>query len=202
MATVCLVTTGHPSTNPRLVKEPDALAEAGYYVRVVAAKFWQWASEADAAFDNRPWPISYVRFGEMATGVGEAWIRVRQRAAREVAARVGPRELPKALLERAAHYVTVDLRKLAEATTADLYIAHNLGALPAAAAAAHRHVLVSGLTRRTFTGGSSPIALRTRPDERSSQRSRTATSPSATTSLRRRMASLKRTQLQSGSNAR
>ena len=89
MATVCLVTTGHPSTNPRLVKEADALAEAGYDVRVVATKFWQWASEADAAFDNRPWPISYVRFGEMATGVGETWIRARQRAAREVAARWG-----------------------------------------------------------------------------------------------------------------
>ena len=153
MATVCLVTTGHPSTNPRLVKEADALAEAGYDVRVVATKFWQWASEADAAFDNRLWPISYVRFGEMATGVGETWVRARQRAAREVAARVGPRELPKALLERAVHYVTVDLRRLAEATTADLYIAHNLGALPAAAAAARRHGARLGFDAEDFHRG-------------------------------------------------
>ena len=62
----------------------------------------------------------------MATGVGETCNRARQRAAREVAARVGPRELPSSLWERATNYVTVDLRQLAEATTANDYIAHSL----------------------------------------------------------------------------
>jgi len=36
-ARVCLVTTGQPACNPRLVKEADALAEAGFDVHVVAA---------------------------------------------------------------------------------------------------------------------------------------------------------------------
>ena len=31
MIRICLVTTGQPSTNPRLVKEADALAAEGYY---------------------------------------------------------------------------------------------------------------------------------------------------------------------------
>jgi hypothetical protein len=34
-----LVTPGHLSTNPRLVKEADALAAAGYQVSVVSARF-------------------------------------------------------------------------------------------------------------------------------------------------------------------
>jgi len=38
MSTVCLVTPGQPSTNPRLVKEADALAEAGYDVIPVNPK--------------------------------------------------------------------------------------------------------------------------------------------------------------------
>ena len=33
---ICLVSPGHLSSNPRLVKEADALHEAGYAVRVVA----------------------------------------------------------------------------------------------------------------------------------------------------------------------
>ena len=153
MKRVCLVTTGHPSTNPRLVKEADALAEAGYTVRVVAAKFWAWADVADAAFDDRPWTVSYVRFGEMESGISGAKIRLRHRAAREVAARVDPRRLPDTILDRAAHYVTVDLRRLAEAVPADLYIAHNLGALPAAAAAARRHGAHLGFDAEDFHRG-------------------------------------------------
>lgn len=34
---VCLVTTGQPACNPRLVKEADALIDAGFDVHVVAA---------------------------------------------------------------------------------------------------------------------------------------------------------------------
>ena len=44
---VCLVTTGQPACNPRLVKEADALAEAGFDVHVVAAYSADWATDAD-----------------------------------------------------------------------------------------------------------------------------------------------------------
>ena len=36
-ARICLVTTGQPACNPRLVKEADALVDAGFDVHVVAA---------------------------------------------------------------------------------------------------------------------------------------------------------------------
>jgi siroheme synthase len=54
---VCWVTTGHPSTNPRLVKEADALIDAGYAVHVVACKFAGWANCADRRFEARPWTV-------------------------------------------------------------------------------------------------------------------------------------------------
>jgi len=47
---VCLVTPGHPSTDPRLVKEADALAGVGARVTVVHGQFLPWAMAADAAF--------------------------------------------------------------------------------------------------------------------------------------------------------
>lgn len=147
---VCLVTTGHPSTNPRLVKEADALAGSGYDVAVVACSFWPWAETADVVFEGRPWSVRKVRFGEMASGLSGHWIRLRHRFAREVAARLGPERVPDALLARAIHYVTPELARLSTATPADLYIAHNLGALPAAAAAAQRHGARLGFDAEDF----------------------------------------------------
>ena len=149
---VCLVTTGHLSTNPRLVKEADALAEAGYAVRVVACRFWPWADKADAAFADRTWPVRRVAFGALAGPAGR-WTRVRYRAARELAVRLGPKRVPDGVLRRAAHYVTPELAREALAEPADVYIAHNLGALPAAARAAERHGATLGFDAEDFHRG-------------------------------------------------
>ena len=39
----------HLAGNPRVVKEADALAEAGYHVNVFACQYMDWALEGDAA---------------------------------------------------------------------------------------------------------------------------------------------------------
>ena len=44
---ICVVTAGHLSTCPRMLKAADALAEAGYRVRVVSTQQTDWAAEAD-----------------------------------------------------------------------------------------------------------------------------------------------------------
>jgi hypothetical protein len=44
---VTLVTAGHLSTCPRLVKAADALHESGYQVRVISARHTPWAVQAD-----------------------------------------------------------------------------------------------------------------------------------------------------------
>jgi glycosyltransferase involved in cell wall biosynthesis len=147
---ICLVTTGHPSTNPRLVKEADALSEAGFEVRVVACKFVAWADRADAEFDDRPWRVEWVRFGEMASFWEGAWMRVRRKLARQAISRVGYHPM---LAERALHYVVPELKRKAMRGPADLYIAHNLAALPAAAAAARRHEAKLGFDAEDFHRG-------------------------------------------------
>ena len=136
MTRVCLVTSGQPSTNPRLVKEADALAEAGYDVRVVAARFAAWADAADREFASRAWSLETVRFGEVAPRALRLALALRRRVAGALSDRA-PESVP--LAARALHYVVPELAALVGKRPADLYIAHNLAALPAAAAAAQRH---------------------------------------------------------------
>ena len=44
---IVIVTTGQPSTNPRMVKEADALVEAGHQVKVYYLFWTTWANETD-----------------------------------------------------------------------------------------------------------------------------------------------------------
>ena len=51
-----LITTGQPSTNPRIVKEADALHAAGYDVTVLYCFFINWAYEKDKLLLSKvPW---------------------------------------------------------------------------------------------------------------------------------------------------
>jgi len=47
MAKICLLTPTQPSVNPRIVKEADALAEAGHQVHVLCGHTIAWADESD-----------------------------------------------------------------------------------------------------------------------------------------------------------
>lgn len=136
-ATVCLVTTGHLATNPRLVKEADALVAAGYTVRVVCTRFLPWADAADAAFVHRSWwpPSTRIPFGALATPAR----RLRQRIAGRAAQAAFNARPTDALAVRALHPAAGALSRAARRVSADLYIAHNLAALPAAWAAARMH---------------------------------------------------------------
>lgn len=144
---ICLVTPGHLSTNPRLVKEADALVAAGYRVSVVSARFIQWADEADAEFADRPWQVRKVSFGPMAGRLAH----VAQGLRRELC------ELVYRLTGRCAvaafHPAVPALTRAACAIPADLYIAHNLAALPAAEEAARKHSARLGFDAEDFHSG-------------------------------------------------
>ena len=150
---ICLVTPGQPSTNPRLVKEADALTGAGYAVQVVACKYQEWADDADAAFDDRDWSVRWLRYGPMASRWRDLWQRGRRRAAEELIRVVGPQP---GLTERAFHYALPELARVVRQVSADLYIAHNLAALPAAARAAQQHNAVLGFDAEDFHRGELP----------------------------------------------
>ena len=137
MGTICLISPGHLSTNPRLVKEADALSEAGYDVHVICGEFQHWSRSAEAGFAGRKWrSITRVPFGP---GSPPA-VRIRQVAWEGVARqleRLGVRH--KAVLAPAWHQVAPDLARAAKAIVADLYVAHYVSAIPAAAEAARFH---------------------------------------------------------------
>jgi glycosyltransferase involved in cell wall biosynthesis len=148
---VCLITTGQPSTNPRLVKEADALVAAGHQVHVVAAHWADWATETDEALlATRTWSVSFVDWRKSHAPALFLRSRVRHWVARKaltfpslaglsaaaVTSRVGPE-----LAAAAAHI------------PAELYIAHNLGALPAACAAARVHSAKLGFDAEDFHSG-------------------------------------------------
>lgn len=150
MRRICLVTPGHPSTNPRLVKEADSLTEDGAEVHVVAGKFMGWADEADAVFSDREWDISWCPFGDMAPPARDFWYRLRRRVCERIAPR--DRYVP-GLTDRAFHYIVPELTAAAMQWPADLYIAHNLAALPAAARAADEHHAMLGFDAEDFHRG-------------------------------------------------
>lgn len=130
---VCLVTSGHLSTNPRLVKEAEALERAGYDVRIVAARFLPWADAEDQVFLARGWKVRRIPFGPAATPIMRIARSLRRRLARRAAKLFG---FPLWLVRLACHWIVPELTKHARGCGADIYVAHNLAALPAAVAAA------------------------------------------------------------------
>ncbi len=144
---ICLVTPGHLSTNPRLVKEADALMAAGHEVSIVSARFIPWADAADGEFENRPWRIRKVAFGPMAGRARHVIQSLRRRAGLLAYKIFG------LCPELAFHPVIPALTRAARAAKADLYIAHNLAALPAAYRAAKRHGAKLGFDAEDFHSG-------------------------------------------------
>jgi glycosyltransferase involved in cell wall biosynthesis len=128
------MTPGHVSTNPRLVKEADALSESGHEVRVIAADYLGWAQAADTDFSNRSWRLEEkLRFGPRAPLSMRVKQAVRQRGAR-LCAKLGVRS--EVIDSAACHPIGADLIEAGRRTPADLYVAHYVAALPAAAHAA------------------------------------------------------------------
>mgnify|MGYP006292806309 CR=1 FL=1 len=150
---ICLVTPGQPSTNPRLVKEADALHEVGYDVQVVACKYQAWADEADSAFEDREWSATWLHYGPMASRPRDLWQRGRRRVAKELVRFTGPQP---GLTEWAFHYIIPELTHRVRQVPADLYIAHNLAALPPASHAAHQHGAKLGFDAEDFHRGELP----------------------------------------------
>jgi glycosyltransferase involved in cell wall biosynthesis len=148
---VCLLTTGQLSTDPRLLKEADALAEAGYQVTVLAAHWTTWAAETDAILlSRRSWECGYVGGGPEDRRLLYGWTRLRHR----MAGRLLPRLFKsQAVRHGALARVSPELRRTVQAVKSDLYIAHNLGALPAAVEAAWCNGSVVGFDAEDFHSG-------------------------------------------------
>lgn len=139
---------GNLSSNPRLVKEADALHQAGYDVTAIVCDY----TEALRPFDD-----------EIASGAPWKIVRLpRDRSERYVTAAARPvaqaflasgMPVPLPVASHAYGGPAQALRRAAEAIAADLYIAHYIAALPAAMAAARRHRALLGFDAEDLHSG-------------------------------------------------
>lgn len=151
---IVLLTTGQPASNPRLVKEADALTHAGYDVQVLYSYWAQWAQEVDKIqLRQAGWT------GRLCGGSpqDQAWRYYYTRLRRKTAALL-PAYPP--AIQRTFCRAYDELLAAAIESKADLYIAHNLGALPVAAEAARRNKRLYAFDAEDYHRGEVPCQAR------------------------------------------
>ena len=148
MKRVCLISPGHVASNPRLVKEANALIEAGFDVRVIAGDYAEFVRPLDEALlSSVKWTCDRVELGNRPTYL---WRKLKQKTAKFLFD-CGLRNMYIAMWSHSA--ASASLAQTASDAEADLYIAHCLAALPAAAIAAHKHSAKLGFDAEDFHVG-------------------------------------------------
>jgi glycosyltransferase involved in cell wall biosynthesis len=146
--TVCIVSPGNLASNPRVLKEADALHGAGYDVTAVVCDYTESLRDADDKIAaTAPWKA----------------VRVPRPRAEGLMTRVSTRlahglctlgtVVPLGVAARACGGPVSTLQRRALEIPADLYIAHYVAALPAAAAAARRHGALLAFDAEDFHSG-------------------------------------------------
>lgn len=146
--TVCIVSPGNLASNPRVLKEAQALHGAGYGVTTVVCDYTEeLRSVDDAIAAAAPWTVVRVPrpLGERAVTLAAG------RLARMVVA-VGA-GVPPGLAAYASGGPVSTLRRAARAVRADLYIAHYVAGLAAAAPVARHHGAMLGFDAEDFHSG-------------------------------------------------
>ena len=151
MKKIVLVTTGQPSTNPRIVKEADALHKAGYEVIVLYCFFIDWAEDADKVLLQKvAWKYRMAGGGPDNKKAVYLFTRTRNKIARILNRYFGNALL---LAERTQARAYDELLMEAKKIKADWYIGHNLGALPVVVKAARFHQAKAGFDFEDYHRG-------------------------------------------------
>lgn len=133
---IILVTSGQPSLNPRLVKEADALSFAGFEVTVLYTYWNDWGTKFDGPLlKSRKWKAIRVGGDPEQKPLVYLFSRIMHKLAIAGAKKLRLRFFAEFAISRNSYW----LMKAASAHDADLYIAHNPGALPAVVKAAKRY---------------------------------------------------------------
>ena len=142
---VCIVSPGNLASNPRVLKEADALHEAGYAVTAVVCDY----TEALRGFDDEiandvPWKVVRVPrpAGERPIGLLAGGV-----------ARLAGTHMPVALAARAYGGPAAALARAAGGAPADLYIGHYVAGLAAAGRVARRRGAMLGFDAEDLHAG-------------------------------------------------
>jgi glycosyltransferase involved in cell wall biosynthesis len=140
---VCLISPGHLSSTPRLVREAHALHRAGYAVQAVCGRHYPPADPLDQSLiDSVPWPVTRVAFSRSPLP------KIQRAFARSWLATPLPALL--GLLGSAHHAHIPSLAEAAAKISADLYIGHCPAGLAAAAGAARQTRALFGFDMEDF----------------------------------------------------
>lgn len=138
-ARVTVVTSGHPSTCPRMVKVADAAADAGYDVTFVSVDYIDWAARFDDELvSRRTWKWKRVALRRTTHPLASRWVSARHRLARVGASIVGPSRTPLRLVAHAYARSHSELTAAILEEPFDFVYGGTVGALLATAEAARR----------------------------------------------------------------
>jgi hypothetical protein len=123
-----------------MLKVADALANAGYAVRVIATVNESWAAETDRDVrSRRSWPLTLIDYRRRGESPATYWSSgVQYRVSQAIATVVGAEHVPLAIAARAYGRVHAQLVQAAMRVPADLIYGGTAGALAATAEAARR----------------------------------------------------------------
>ena len=136
---VCVITSGHVSSTPRMEKAAEAFADAGYGVRVVRVDQPTWARPADANLRiTKSWDWSTVTCDREEHPVGYWKTAIRHKAAKYMASFTSPLGCPLQIAILAQSRMYPELLHAALSQPADLFYGGTAGGLAVAAAAGAR----------------------------------------------------------------
>ena len=138
MASIVLISSGQPSANPRLVKEAVALSGEGYEVKVIYCALSPWADAFDRELFAQHSAITWIKAGYHPVKE-KRWYQLARfrRKLFHLLFRVAGNVADAAV--RSFAFYSQELSRMALQHKADLYIGHNIGALPSVVHAALAH---------------------------------------------------------------
>jgi glycosyltransferase involved in cell wall biosynthesis len=145
---ICIVSPGNLASNPRVLKEADALHEAGHAVTAVVCDYTEALRQFDDEIAGRvPWKVVRV-----ARPAGERQVGQMARGLAGLVTGLGMRA-PVAVAASAYGGPVAALRRAASEVPADLYIAHYVAGLAAAADVARRRGAMLGFDAEDYHAG-------------------------------------------------
>jgi len=153
---ICIVTPGALGSNPRVVKEATALQAAGYSVTVISTRTMPLVDQRDDSILREvDWDTRRIDFFQHRAGrIYFKASRVLQKLASTLYRLTG--RTSRRIGEWAHSAFTLPLVLAARNEPADLYIAHYVAALPAAAKAAVQHGALYAFDAEDFHPGDPP----------------------------------------------
>ncbi len=134
---ITVVTAGHLSTCPRMLKAADAFAAAGWSVRTVSARHTAWATAADAAVRaSRSWAWTAIDYSRERARRLQLMTGARRRAAQAAVCVTGASRVSFGVAVRAYSRIHDEIVEAVTEAPTDLVYGGTSGALAAVAEAA------------------------------------------------------------------